>query len=144
MKDPIERQAAIDEWKNDFKEYVNALDISRDDYKGIMAYIDELPSVQPEPFEDAVRRADVVDMLEMYPFVEYSEYETAREVVMRLPSAQPERKNGNWVGIDDDPCETFECDRCGFVLDDWIQGALYNFCPNCGADMRKETEDDND
>ncbi len=49
-----------------------------------------------------------------------------------------EVKHGNWVGIDDDPCETFECDRCGFVLDDWIQGALYNFCPNCGADMREE------
>ena len=44
---------------------------------------------------------------------------------------------GNWVGIDDEPCETFECDKCGFVLDDWILGALYNFCPNCGADMRK-------
>ena len=57
-----------------------------------------------------------------------------------VPSAQPERKKGNWVGIDDDPCETFECDRCGFVLDDWIQGALYNFCPNCGADMRGGTD----
>lgn len=51
-----------------------------------------------------------------------------------------EVKHGKWVGIDDDPCETFECDRCGFVLDDWIQGALYNYCPNCGADMREETD----
>ena len=51
-----------------------------------------------------------------------------------------ERKKGNWVGIDDEPCETFECDRCGFVLEDWIQGAFYNFCPNCGADMRKMEE----
>lgn len=45
----ISRQAAIDEWKNDFKGYVNALNIPRDDYNGIMAYIDELPSAQPEP-----------------------------------------------------------------------------------------------
>ena len=49
-----------------------------------------------------------------------------------------ENVHGNWVGIDDEPCETFECDRCGFVLEDWILGAFYNFCPNCGADMRKE------
>ena len=49
-----------------------------------------------------------------------------------------ERKTGNWVGIDDEPCETFECDVCGFVLDDWIEGAFYNYCPNCGADMRGE------
>lgn len=38
---------AIDEWKNDFKGYVNALNIPRDDYNGIMEYIDELPSAQP-------------------------------------------------------------------------------------------------
>lgn len=44
MSDLISRQAAIDEWKNDFKGYVNTLDIPRDDYNGIMAYIDELPS----------------------------------------------------------------------------------------------------
>ena len=44
----INSQDAIDEWRNDFKEYVNTLDIPRDDYNGIMAYIDELPSVQPE------------------------------------------------------------------------------------------------
>ncbi len=49
MSDLIERQAAIDEWKNDFKGYVNALDLPRDDYKGIMAYIDEAPSAKPEP-----------------------------------------------------------------------------------------------
>ena len=49
MSDPISRQTAIDEWRNDFKGYVNALDIPRDDYNGIMEYIDELPSTQPEP-----------------------------------------------------------------------------------------------
>lgn len=43
-KDTISRQAAIEDWKNDFKGYVNALNIPRDDYNGIMAYIDELPS----------------------------------------------------------------------------------------------------
>lgn len=47
MTDLISRQAAIDEWKNDFKGYVNALNIPRDDYRGIMEYIDELPSAEP-------------------------------------------------------------------------------------------------
>lgn len=59
------------------------------------------------------------------------------EAVRNQPSAE---RKGSWVGIDDEPCETFECDRCGFVLEDWIQGALYNFCPNCGADMRERKE----
>ena len=55
--------------------------------------------------------------------------------INQMPTIE-EREKGRWVGIDDKPCETFECDRCGFVLEDWIQGAFYNFCPNCGAEMR--------
>ena len=31
----------IEEWAKDFKSYVNALDVPRDDYKGIMEYIDD-------------------------------------------------------------------------------------------------------
>lgn len=31
----------IEEWAKDFKSYVNALDMPRDDYKGIMEYIDD-------------------------------------------------------------------------------------------------------
>ena len=46
MNDTIRRRAVIDAWKNDFKEYINALDMPKDDYNGIMEYIDELPSVQ--------------------------------------------------------------------------------------------------
>lgn len=45
---PTVEQNAIDEWKNDFKEYINALDMPKDDYKGIIEYIDELPFAQAE------------------------------------------------------------------------------------------------
>ena len=64
MSDLISRQAAIDEWKNDFKGYVNALDIPRDDYNGIMAYIDEVPSAQPDGeyiSQQAVTESDLID-----------------------------------------------------------------------------------
>ncbi len=33
----------ISEWKEDFKSFINELNIPRDDYKGIIAYIDEVP-----------------------------------------------------------------------------------------------------
>lgn len=46
--DLISRQAAIDAWKADFKGYVDSLDLLRDDYNGIMEYIDETPSAQSE------------------------------------------------------------------------------------------------
>ena len=42
---------------------------------------------------------------------------------------------GNWVGIDDEPFTTWECDRCGCIYEVEFE-YLPNFCPNCGADMR--------
>jgi len=35
----------IEEWAKDFKSYVNALDMPRDDYNGIMEYIDDALSL---------------------------------------------------------------------------------------------------
>jgi hypothetical protein len=34
----------LEEWKNDFKGFVNELSMPKDDYKGIMEYIDEVPN----------------------------------------------------------------------------------------------------
>ena len=53
MDDCIRRQQAIEpesisEWKKDFREYVDSLDIARDDWKGIIEYIDDVPTVQPD------------------------------------------------------------------------------------------------
>lgn len=48
MSDLISKNQSLIEWKEDFKSYVECLDIPRDDYKGIMAYIDEVPSAEPE------------------------------------------------------------------------------------------------
>lgn len=44
--------------------------------------------------------------------------------------------HGTWVGIDDFPHESWECDRCGCVVentdDPWN---YFHYCPNCGAKM---------
>ena len=50
-----------------------------------------------------------------------------------LPSAQPERKKGEWEiyvisMIDGEGCRCSECGQEGVPY--------WNFCPNCGADMR--------
>ena len=39
---------SISKWKKEFREYVDSLDIARDDWKGIIEYIDELPSAEPD------------------------------------------------------------------------------------------------
>ena len=51
---------AISKWKKEFREYVDSLDISRDDWKGIIEYIDELPSIQP----DVIRCKDCINYID--------------------------------------------------------------------------------
>ena len=62
----------------------------------------------------------------------------AEFAVTTLPSAQPERKKGQWMKEDRGHVEYCAvCDQCGF---DWIWSdrEYFKFCPNCGADMRGE------
>ena len=57
-------------------------------------------------------------------------------ILRKVPSVKPERNQGHWVGIDDEPCETWECDKCG-CIQECFEGEQPNYCPNCGADMRE-------
>lgn len=43
-----EDMTALEKWKNDFKEFISELSMPRDDYKGILAYIDEVPNEASE------------------------------------------------------------------------------------------------
>ena len=56
-----------------------------------------------------------------------------------LPSAQPERKKGKWIDETFKPWglvyHPYKCDQCGEHSE-----ADSNFCPNCGADMRGESD----
>ena len=51
---------------------------------------------------------------------------------------QFERPQGEWIK---DLTENAHCTNCGFVLDTYFMAVFFNYCPNCGADMRpKEGE----
>ena len=45
--------------------------------------------------------------------------------------------DGHWIVIDDDPCEVWACDQCGFILE---REEPYRYCPYCGAKMDGEQE----
>lgn len=57
--------------------------------------------------------------------------------IMRFPSAQPERKRGKWINVNEgkwNVLEVLKCSACGE-----IDNRMYrtdSYCPNCGADMR--------
>ena len=66
--------------------------------------------------------------------------------VEQLPSAQPQRIKGRWlkkesVGRWDDTL--WECSECGCLHRDnvFCISGDFNFCPNCGADMRGEQDE---
>ena len=65
-----------------------------------------------------------------------------REVLSNVPSA--ERKKGRWIETDDGwDGVYYECSCCkeAFTLIDGTPtDNLYNYCPNCGAEMRGEEE----
>ena len=105
---------------------------------------------------DTINRQAAIDALKRISFshrFEYVEYlsEDTREIeiinsnkaleaIEALPSAQPERDQGHWIGIDDEPCETWECDKCG-CIQECFDGEQPNYCQNCGADMREVNDD---
>jgi len=71
--------------------------------------------------------------------------------VSDLPSAQPERKKGEWIPYEFGDESWHQCTACG-VADkyiDYVKGydgktgklvSVRNYCPYCGADMRGEQE----
>ena len=67
--------------------------------------------------------------------------EDALNAIKALPSTQPERKKGKWVGYDGDWLKTMcKCSECGAMID--INEKYRNFfCYHCGADMRGEQDE---
>lgn len=57
------------------------------------------------------------------------------KILMELPPAEPERKRGKWIPKRD--CR-YHCSLCDGIAP---KGYRWDYCPNCGADMRTEVQD---
>jgi DNA-directed RNA polymerase subunit RPC12/RpoP len=61
-----------------------------------------------------------------------------------VPSVTPQPKTGHWIGIDEEPHEDYECNRCGYVVSTYTANiephTEYKYCPNCGAKMVEKQE----
>ena len=79
----------------------------------------------------------LLDDIEITPFEDYGDYETAKAVILRQPAADVrENVRGEWIyNVFDDETgigNTFFCSVCGKP-----QGQIYDsYCAACGADMR--------
>ena len=96
--------------------------------------------------DDTISRAAAIDALRtcydtktisMDNGDEYINYDDAVGEIEQLPSTQPEQKKGKWID------DTY-CSKCGWVhiTDAGFIGSVdgFNFCPNCGADMRGDKD----
>ena len=94
--------------------------------------------------DDLISRAAAFDSVEIFlkqtdaPEVYPGLIPALARVINNVPSAQPERKKGKWVGYDGDWLKTMcKCSKCGAMID--INEKYRNFfCYHCGADMREE------
>ena len=115
---------------NDVRETVEVID----------EYIGELPSVNPQPCNDAISKQAVINACEQS--INILE---AVDRIMDLPSVEQEPKTGHWIekdGFDGDVY--YDCSECG---ESWttIEGTpwdnVWNYCPNCGARMESEDKE---
>ena len=84
------------------------------------AAIDALWKIRQEEISDGRR------------FHDYCSLSTAVDVIKDLPSAQ----SGKWIWSEDNA--SWCCSICGCVFEEIDWKPEYNYCPNCGADMRGE------
>jgi hypothetical protein len=71
----------------------------------------------------------------------YCHHANIAKELAKLPSAGPERMKGAWINEG----RIIRCNKCkiGYATVKGMKSALtYNFCPNCGADMRGDEKSD--
>lgn len=89
---------------------------------------------------DYISRQAAIVAFYKHPNIDWTTLDVLRKIDA-LPTADVrEVKRGRWIGIDDEPHETWECDQCGFIQE-CFDGDQWKFCPNCGADMRENGDD---
>ena len=71
-------------------------------------------------------------------------FDSAKAVMIRickgLPPAEPERKNGKWIWMGDKGDSRFMCSVCKAkenVPTCNGEPTIWEFCPNCGAEMKE-------
>jgi hypothetical protein len=73
----------IEEWAKDFKSFVNELEMPRDDYKGIMEYIDDAIAILKQEAIESINfgnRTDIMANLEGLTFDDWRMYHSDTEV----------------------------------------------------------------
>ena len=119
MIDLISRQAAIDLVKDVCDAIMSGCDSHYDSETGDEVYNDILEV-------DAILKCN----------------KEIRIALVNMLSAQPERKKGRWTTKNGELAIWDVCSECKKMV--MHKAPFYNYCPNCGADMREGEQSDTD
>lgn len=99
-----------------------------------------ITALEQEPCTDAISRQAAIDALTKTSGIRGD----ALKALYDLPPVTPAEKVGRWVGIDEEPYEDYECNKCGYVVSTFTANiephTEYKYCPNCGAKMQEVKE----
>lgn len=126
---------ALEEWKKDFKGFINELSMPKDDYNGIMEYIDELP-VTPEPKTIQEKQAESEKYDKAFDDGYENGYAQARF------DYEQESKTGHWIykiygGFHEQG--DWYCSHCDYQFNYGNGHARH--CPECGYEMSEPSEE---
>lgn len=89
--------------------------------------------------------ADLLGLTDMEIIMCNGDYKEALKMLIdkieHAPTIEPEREKGEWIpsfnGRFAGGAYWFHCSKCERIVPD-VRNGGWNFCPNCGADLRGE------
>ena len=104
----------------------NALDLVRDVCDAVMSGCESWydPDTGDEVYKD-IREVDAILKCN----------KEIRIALRSMPSAQPERKKGEWIDIMVGEMPAQACNQCNTFYPLSYTGGGHRYCPNCGARM---------
>lgn len=89
---------------------------------------------------DLIRREDAVSRISDLLMIELQgkrlpTWNEMYNAINGIPSAETVRKKGEWIKEKENDV-LCHCSTCGYKVASALSNLFYNFCPNCGTDMR--------
>ena len=129
-------------------------------YQTLSNMIDEL--LEQQPCDDCISRKETIEWLKKVTVTDGITFKTGFEQIIydieQMPSVTPSynsvktelkscdncisRPKGTWDILSDDDGIYGICSVCQQDADFVHYGVAFDFCPNCGADMRGEDDDE--
>jgi len=88
-----------------------------------------------EKFERLHLHPDLLELIDNAPTVSLPDFKKGYEQAIIDGKTNYSNETSKWIKMSDRYGVYFACEKCGYDR----ERAITNFCPNCGADMRGDT-----